>query len=252
MNLRRLLATGTAALFSASLAGASMIMIQPIQVCNDTGLSCANAGQELFAEAGNKIWAQAGLSLDFLSFTTFSSTLYQNLSESSAATFGGLTGAGHGQNADPLVIDMWFVNSISGAYGEGWLGGNGIAIGDNVFSDGRLDTIAHELGHNLGLDHYDTSDYALYLMASGGVRTAPGSLSDITPDGLGTDRLSSTEIATVLGSPFVLDAAVPEPGTMALTFTVLALFAGFGVKLRGEPVFTGARWKSSRSLSASR
>lgn len=252
MNLRRLLAIGTAALFSASLAGASMVMIQPIQVCNDMGLNCANAEQELFAEAGNKIWAQAGISLDFLSFNTFSSTLYQNISESSAATFGGLTSAGHGQNADPLVIDVWFVNSISGAYGEGWLGGNGIAIGSDVFSEGRLDTIAHELGHNLGLYHYDTSDYALYLMASGGVRTTPGALSDITPDGLGTDRLSSTEIATALSSPFVLDSAVPEPGTMGLTFTVLVLFAGFGVKLSGKPVFTEARWKSSRSLSASR
>lgn len=252
MKLPRLLAMLTAALFSASLAGASMIMIQPIQVCNDTGFNCANLGHELFADVGNKIWAQAGLSLDFLSFTTFSSTLYQNLNESTAATFDGLTSAGHGQNGNPLVIDVWFVNSISGAYGEGWLSGNGIAIGDNVFSDGRLDTIAHELGHNLGLDHHNTSDYALYLMTSGGVRTIPGSLSQITPDGLGTDRLSSDEIATAMSSRFALGAAVPEPGTMALTFTVLALFAGFGVKSRGKPVFTGARWKSSRSLSASR
>jgi hypothetical protein len=234
MKHRRLLAMGTAALFSAALAGAGMITIQPIQVCNDTGLSCANAGQELFAEAGNKIWAQAGLSLDFLSFATFNSTLYQNLDESTTANFAGLTGAGHGQNANPLVIDMWFVHDISGAYGEGWLGFNGIAIGDNVFSGGgRLDTIAHELGHNLGLDHYNTSDFALYLMAAGGVRTTPGSLSQITPDGLGTDRLSSAEIATALRSRFVLESAVPEPGTMALTFTVLALLAGFGVKSRG-------------------
>ena len=233
MNLRRLLSVGAAALFSASLADASMIMIQPIQVCDDTGFSCANAGQELFAEAGNTIWAQAGLSLDFLNFTTFNSTLYQNLNESTAASFGGLTGLGHGQNDNPLVIDLWFVRSIFGAYGEGWLGGNGIAIGDNVFSEGRLDTIAHELGHNLGLDHYSTSDYTLYLMAAGGVRTTPGSLSQITPGSPGTDRLSSIEIATALSSPFVLDSPVPETATIALTFTVLALFAGFGLKSRG-------------------
>ena len=51
---------------------------------------------------------------------------------------------------------MFLVHTIAGAYGEGWFawGGIGIAM-DTVMAYngglGRIDTIAHELGHNLGL-----------------------------------------------------------------------------------------------------
>src|SRR5687767_10051166 len=69
------------------------IVIQPIQVCDDNGLNCANTGMELFEEEGDKIWAQAGLDLYFLDWVVFSETDFLD------ADFGNLLGAGHGQHA---------------------------------------------------------------------------------------------------------------------------------------------------------
>ena len=46
------------------------IDIQPIQVCDDGGGNCANSALELFADIGNKIWAQADIMLNFLSWMT--------------------------------------------------------------------------------------------------------------------------------------------------------------------------------------
>jgi hypothetical protein len=87
---------------------------------------------------------------------------------------------------------------------------------DNVFSFnggiGRLDTIAHELGHVLGLVHTATSTD---LMASGGVRSIPDSINQIFPDGADLDQLDAAEIETALGSRYVV-ANVPEPSTLLL------------------------------------
>ena len=62
------------------------------------------------------------------------------------------------------AINMFFVNSLfpvspltGTLYGFGWLNSNGIAIAANTFSfssaPSRWDTLAHEIGHNLNLDH---------------------------------------------------------------------------------------------------
>jgi hypothetical protein len=101
--------------------------------------------------------------------------------------------------------------------------GDDIAISNAIFSYsavGRMDTIAHEIGHNLGLDHcdpgcggYNGSD----LMASGGIRLIPQSLDDVYPTGLDYDRLTVAQIATVDASPLLFPSNVPEPGTLLLT-----------------------------------
>jgi hypothetical protein len=65
---------------------------------------------------------------------------------------------------DPTVVNLFFVNKInpptSGGtlYGFAWICNNGVAIGGNTFFaptplQARPDTIAHELLHNLCLDH---------------------------------------------------------------------------------------------------
>jgi hypothetical protein len=65
---------------------------------------------------------------------------------------------------DPTVVNMFFLNHLtppnnSGLlYGFAWLCNNGVAIGGDTFSPtapllARTDTIAHELLHNLCLDH---------------------------------------------------------------------------------------------------
>ncbi len=98
------------------------------------------------------------------SATSLTSTLFKQLSSGSAPKATGCKSnctvplASTKYNA----INMFFVNNISamppagGAFfGFAWLNGNGVAIAANVFSPSapRFDTLAHELGHNLNLDH---------------------------------------------------------------------------------------------------
>jgi hypothetical protein len=77
-----------------------------------------------------------------------------------------LGGASQAQplSGDPGTINLFFVSKLnppaSGGtlYGFSWIGNNGVAIGGNTFFaptplQARPDTIAHELVHDLGLDH---------------------------------------------------------------------------------------------------
>ena len=66
-------------------------------------------------------------------------------------------------SADPGTVNLFFVNNLTPPtpgqlYGFSWIGNNGVAISGQTFVvaaplTARPDTIAHELGHNLGLDH---------------------------------------------------------------------------------------------------
>jgi hypothetical protein len=68
------------------------------------------------------------------------------------------------QFANANAIPMFFINSITPTtpltgnyYGFGWVNGSGVAISKLAFfqalSTPHFDTLAHEIGHNLGLDH---------------------------------------------------------------------------------------------------
>jgi len=201
----------------APALGAGVIYIQPIQVCNDVGVACANPSQTLFEAEGDKIWAQAGLDLSFYSWSLFNATDY--LTIDSEVELGELFYTpGHGQNPDPLVISLWFVDVLfpldpGTTFGAAAMPGNAIAIANAVFSMNRLDTIAHEIGHSLGLDHYSGSNEALNLMASGSTRSIPSNIGEIYPDGAGLDQLTQDQIAFALNSPLVRDEPVPEPAS---------------------------------------
>jgi hypothetical protein len=68
-------------------------------------------------------------------------------------------------SSDPATINLFFVNTLVPAnggqlYGFSWVGNNGVVISKNtllgvpaLFLPPRPDTLAHEIGHNLNLDH---------------------------------------------------------------------------------------------------
>lgn len=218
-TLSRLL---VAALFSAMPLVAQalptlQVTLRPIQVCDDAGANCANPTLNLFQAETEKIWAQADIVVNWLGWQTVNSSARLNEDDFSDL----------GNQAPANVVDLWFVNTLSdcggpqnpaGLYGCGTSGG-WFALTREVFDYslvGRLDTLAHELGHVLGLGHDDFGAGGVNnLMTSGGTRGIPQQLSDINPDGLGYDTLTAEQIAQARTSGY-LTAVVPEPGSLAL------------------------------------
>jgi len=95
------------------------------------------------------------------------------------------------------VVNLFFVNTLvpptqqSGGtlYGLGWIGNNGVAISQNTFGyprsrtspPPRPDTIAHELLHNLGLDHTTFAAGSWTPPSTSGVYLAPGGVAPPIP-----------------------------------------------------------------------
>ena len=153
----------------------------------------------------DRIWSQAGIKVAFLAPTQINSTGYQQIADAAEATSLFQT-VGNGQHPNPLVLNMWIVKDITGAFGRADTGGNGAVITESVFTynngTGRLDTIAHELGHNLALDHFSWgAGGATNLMTAAG-RVSPGLLCEINPGPQKLDQLNDAQIAVARSSSF--------------------------------------------------
>jgi len=216
-----------------AFASPFQVTVQPIRICNDGGTNCANPSKILFEAEGDKMWAQAGIDLLFLPWNTLNNTAYQNLQV-------GLGGPGteynnlwtnavsNGGSAQTTVLNVWFADLLDnslGFYGvTNFLGGRQIAIGWQAVAAynspiGRIDTIAHEIGHSLGLIH-TVGDPADNLMTQGGPRTPALTIGDVNPDGLKLDKLTAAQIAIADASPYAVP--VPEPATLSLVGLGLA------------------------------
>lgn len=236
-------AVAAGCVFSASASAGFVLNVKPIQICDDAGANCANSAKKLFEAEGDKIWAQAGIDLNFLSWGEIDKTSYLDISVGSNAVIDQesrdvmTAAAGINNTAVTNIINVIFTGSLDsdgGFFGNGCGGSifssycnnqSGVFIADNVFSYnsgvGRLDTIAHELGHVLNLQHRCVTDE---LMAQGSCRGIPSSLADITPDGLKLDVLTADDISTAQRSTVL--STVPEPGSVALAGLALVGLAG--------------------------
>ena len=208
-----------------SLSQSDMLVleVQPIQVCDDTGFICAQA--EFFEAITDKIWSQANIDVEFLPLNQLNDSTYLTTDEDEFLdlSFSGNPGD-FGRHPDSTEtsgpINLWFVDVIETTtgliqYGNAWIGLNGILISDDIldFNNGlgRIDVIAHELGHNLGLRHSTFgAGPAENLMSSGRVRTVPESIDDIFPDGEGLSTLTSEQIDVARTSGFLTDAEADE------------------------------------------
>src|SRR5262245_7579085 len=184
------------------------VTVQIIETALDNGTSPAtifgNATQRASIEAGiDTIWAQAGIDIAFVpEIIRYNSTFaYQGNGGtrptsdldrilSNAAAAGKV-------NTTPSILNLYFVNIVPGfaftsentSNGIAGLGYDGIAafVGDNLlgFQNGRdviAGVIAHEIGHNVGLNH-----------------TTTGGANLMSPQGT-TEQLTTTQINTVLQS----------------------------------------------------
>jgi hypothetical protein len=198
------------------------LSIQPIQVCDDRGNNCA--GLNIFADITAKILEQAKLKVTFLPPNRLNASRFLSLNDSrdrgsSSYEFYELSRTGEPgafgrhpvstQNGGP--VNVWFVDEIESTngftqYGLAWVNANGVVISSAVEGfgpNGRTDTVAHEIGHNLGLRHSTLgAGGANNLLTDGDRRNIPSSLADIGTTGGGLSQLTEAQIATIKQSAF--------------------------------------------------
>ena len=202
--------------------------IQPIQVCDDHGSHCARVN--LFEDITSRILEQARLKVNFLPTNQLHASRFLSLNDSSNRSsssyeFYELSRQGspgdYGRHEDSTrtsgPINVWFVDEIESSnnatqFGLAWVDANGVAIGGNTLDynngQGRIDTLAHEIGHNLGLRHTTLgAGGSNNLLTDGSSRLVPGSIDDIGPNGAGVSLLTDAQVKEILSSGFVTPSA---------------------------------------------
>lgn len=218
-----------------------VVTVQPIIVSDSNGNNAANffgnTTQPLIEGFIDTIWAQAGIDVNFLSANTWNNTFANwgsggspdnNGNQRPQSDLNQIVADGataNVTNTDPNVLNMFFVRIAAGfellgdgsAAGLAFTPGNGVTqyVGNDLlnFTGGQetiASVVAHEIGHNLGLDHNTLTEN---LMNSGS----------------GGERLSNAQITTALNSDFSVPvSAIPVPPAVILFLSGLGFFSWFG------------------------
>jgi len=144
-----------------------------------------------------------------------------------------------GNGSSQKTIGMYFVDDISfcgvsspGIVGCGWTGASGLVVESTVADDGNFagaNLLAHELLHNLNLDHFfgDAQNLmAPTLMSGMGTLTAAQVTEMLLSPFVQTDQRTGQRFIEVQPYAVLAEPAnngVPEPGTLALASLGLAL-----------------------------
>jgi len=147
-----------------------LLTIQPYQVCDDAGASCAPITfLPQYLTAANTILNQAGIAVAAAPVVRLNASAYLNPT-TNGTNFDNVRDLVRlPQNApattSPNTLNVWFVNTLTDVtrpasptpfFGFGLIGGNGAVVATGRASNGltaAVDTLAHELAHNLGLPH---------------------------------------------------------------------------------------------------